>query len=360
MMHHMARTYVILDGLQDLQLGQQLSKQWAAAGFDNGVDVAGQCAWLSPASSTQAALRGELTEEEVDKAAAIARRYGVEIRDRAGKSFIAENDLDALRDQVTYEYKCRFATGLVYGLPALALHYFAPFLAGNTADDPRSMSFPWFFEMLLSGWVCISAAWPIIWQGAVALRFRRLTADLLSMLLIAAAFLPSAVAVLAMAFVADPWLSTPATGGTGPMFHATVYLVLLAVLNRWLAHRATAATSGWADLLPRPFPLLIGCWLLGSAIVSATLGWPMGLAVGLLFSPMIGLACVNALNPGWLTVFPMVGCAFVLLAGPRMMNMSIAPYEIELAFTFGVIMALTYTVGWRRLSAQKQLRDITV
>ena len=43
----MVKTHLILDGLQDMGHGGELSRRWFEAGFLNGVDVAGQCGWVS-------------------------------------------------------------------------------------------------------------------------------------------------------------------------------------------------------------------------------------------------------------------------------------------------------------------------
>ncbi len=43
----MVKTHLILDGLQDMGFGGELSRRWYEAGFENVVDVGGQCAWVS-------------------------------------------------------------------------------------------------------------------------------------------------------------------------------------------------------------------------------------------------------------------------------------------------------------------------
>ena len=53
------RCHIILDGLQDPQLGQQLSAKWNHAGYRNVVDVAGQCAWLLPSHGESDSQEGK-------------------------------------------------------------------------------------------------------------------------------------------------------------------------------------------------------------------------------------------------------------------------------------------------------------
>ena len=72
------RTYVILDGLQESQWGQALSRRWMDAGLPNGVDVAGQFAWITPSAQSK---HHSLDEENATRAANIAQLFGLEIRD---------------------------------------------------------------------------------------------------------------------------------------------------------------------------------------------------------------------------------------------------------------------------------------
>ena len=57
-------------------------------------------------------MDAQLGEADVDRAAAIARRFGIEVRDRVGTTFKADNDLAALHGHMAYEYKSRLATRL--------------------------------------------------------------------------------------------------------------------------------------------------------------------------------------------------------------------------------------------------------
>ena len=225
-----SRTLVILDGLGDPSLGQELSSRWAQAGFKNGVDVAGQWAWLS--ENAQA-----LTEEKIDQAATIAGSIGLTIRDRAGKTFVPVNDLEQMRRQIVFEYRSRLATTLVFGIPALTLHYVGRVLACGRGDEPSAMAYPWLIEMMLVAWTLVAAGAPIIWQAALSLIHLRLTADLLSGLIIAFSFLPSAIGVLSTLVVDEPWF-----GANGPSFHASLLAVVITVLARWQLHHAAPPT----------------------------------------------------------------------------------------------------------------------
>ena len=229
----MSRTYVILDGLTDPLLARRLSSAWASAGFDNAVDASGQRAWIAPKNKDEI-----LTEPEAERAAQVARAVGIEMRDRAGTKFKPDNDPLIMGRQIVYEYRSRFATALVYGLPALALHYLAPILASGGGREPRDLVYPWLFELLLGGWVILAAGWPLLWQGLVSLIHLRMTSDLFFSLLVIAAYVPSALGMLSMPLVETPWLMTVKVGGVGPMFHVTVIVTILATLQRWLAHAA--------------------------------------------------------------------------------------------------------------------------
>ncbi|MEE9212700.1 MAG: hypothetical protein V3U29_08610 [Phycisphaeraceae bacterium] len=340
----MIRTHVILDGLQDPLVGRALSARWASAAFHNAVDVAGQCAWLAPKSDSDA-----LNETDMDRAAGIARAFGLELRDRVGNTFVADNDLATLRDKLVHEYKSRFATALVFGLPALALHYLGPLLAGHPTE-PRGMFYPWLFELLLVGWACIAAGWPILWQGGLALVRLRVTGDLLTSVIVIAAFVPSAVGVVSMLGAAEPWMSAD-----GPACHAAILAIIIAVLQRWMVHRAADRLSGRAMLMLRRFGRLVRGWILASVIVGLLAGWHWGLAVALLLPPMMSLGAINALTPGWSAVLPVMAFAGLFLLAPGALHILIDGVQIETAAVFALMMTLVFAWCWRRFEPMREV-----
>ncbi|MCE9590226.1 MAG: hypothetical protein K8S99_06850 [Planctomycetes bacterium] len=341
----MARTHLILDGLQDPLMAQRLSATWSEYGFDNAVDVAGQCGWV--ARGKKAESHAALTETEVDRAAAIARLFGVEVRDRVGATFIPENDLAALRKQAAYEYKSRTATALVFGLPALLLHYVSPILAPGSGSITRSMAYPWLFEFLLVGWACLAAGWPILWQGMLAAIGLRMTGDLLTSLIVLAAFVPSALGLGSMAWRPLPWFDM---AQTGPMFHAAMLVMFLAVLQRWLVHRLSEKLSGRATLMMPGFGRFAFLWLVTSVVVGCvTRNWSMGLAVAMLLPPLISLGAINRWSPGWSMALPVAGFAMFLVMAPRWIGRSAAGVEIETAAGFQLVMIGVMAAGWGRL-----------
>ncbi len=340
----MKRTHVILDGLQDKDLAQGLSARWAAAGFDNAVDLAGQCAWLAPRDDGDGAA---IDETQINHAAAIARAYGLEICDRVGKSFEAENDLNALRGRMVYEYKSRLATAMMFGLPALVLHYIGPTLAGGRGG-PADMIYPWLFELLLVGWVCLAAGWPILWQAALAAAHLRATVDLLTASIITIAFTWSAIGVVSLLWAADPWF-TPEPG-RGPMFYAADLAVILAVSQRWLAHRAAAQISGRAMLMIPRHSRTVCVWLCVSIVVAIAVGWESGLAVALIFPPMIGLGAINRMSPGATMLLPVCAFAILLLIGPRAMSLPVEGIRVEIGAGFALMMTIMFAMGWSQLT----------
>ncbi len=318
-----AITHLVLDGLTDPRLARSLSTAWHQAGFENSVDPAGQCAQLS--QNAQA-----LTEEQVDGAASVARQFGLEIRDRAGNIYQPEADLDTLRQKTIHEYKSRFATAIVFGLPAMLLHYLSPFLAGGVVG-PRSLTYQWLIEMVLVGWMLISAGWPIFWQGALAVRHLRMTGDLFISILVAVAFIPSAWGVIKMPFGVMPQ--------DLPLFHAASMIMTLALLNRWQGHRAAANLAGRGDLMVVPISLIFNLWLLASL-------W-FGLGFAMLLPGCVGLASVNRRNPGLLTLLPIFGFVGVWLLGPSAMELSMSGMEIEIAGGFGLLLSGMFALNWR-------------
>ena len=172
---------------------------------------------------------------------------------------------------MAHEYKSRFATALVFGLHALVLHYTGAILTGG-AVDPRSMFYPWFLEMLLVGWACLAAGWPILWQGALALIQLRATGDLLISLIVWITFIPSAASVVSMVVMDDPWIGSR----MDTMWHASLAAITLAVCNRWLTYRVIHRLAGHVNLmLPHFQPLDYG--------MDGAFGWRRdrdGLALG--------------------------------------------------------------------------------
>ena len=335
----MTRTHVILDGLQDAALGRQLSAAWFKVGLVNAVDVTGQHAWLEPDARLGIT---ELKEVHIDGAAAIARGFGIELRDRAGSAYRSDNDLAAMRRQIAYEYKSRFATALVFGLPALALHYAAPVLAGG-GEDPRSMAYPWIFEMILVGWACLAAGWPILWQGALAAIHLRSSADLLTTLIVLASFFPSAVGLFSMGLRKQPLLIAT----HGPLFYAAVIAIILATLQRWLAHRVTEYLSGRVMYVPVGWDRLVALWLMVSMAVMVLVGWRWGVALALAFPPMLGLGAVNRWSPGWSLVLPVMAFAGLMLSSRRILQIKIDDVSIEVAASFVLMMSMVFVFGWR-------------
>lgn len=343
------QTPVILDGLQDPLIAQALSARWVEEGFDNRIDVSGQSASLSfgpePDSDVDPTA---LTETDADRAASIARQYGFEARTRAGKTFNANAAIADLRRQVTYEYKSRLATALVFGLPGIALHYAGPILAGS-ATNARAMAYPWLFELILVGWACVAAGWPILWQGGLSIVSLRPTGDLLSSAVILAAIVPSALGVLSLVVATDP-LFIDATHG--PAFHAAAFALILALTQRWLAHRSADRIAGRADHIPQHIGRLIAGWLLVCAAVWCLAGWWAAIALGILLPPMIGLAAVNPWTPGWSCALPVVAIAPLLVLGGRVLGETFDSVRIEAAACFGLVMIVVMHCGWRAVPAR--------
>ena len=344
----MVCTHVVLDGMQDPALGQLLSGRWAEAGYCNAVDVAGQAAWLGPFDHGRSGAK--LTERDMNQATEIARGVGVMIRDRVGNSFRPDNDLATIRQRMAYEYKSRLVTVLVFGLPAAGLHYAGPVLAGGV-DGPggaRWMVYPWLFELLLVGWACVAGGWPILWQGAVSLANARVTGDLMTSVLVVAAWVSSAAGVLSLVWTDQPWFGTG-----GPVAHAALAAMALALMQRWGAHRYAVRLSGRSNLMIPRFGKLVLVWLVLSLAVTLGGSWPRALAFGLLMPPLMSLGAVNPWSPGGAMVLPVLAFAGVFLVGPRALDRPLEGVEIEVATGFGLLMTLLFAVGWRRTKPLK-------
>lgn len=341
----MIRTHVMLDGLHVTGHARQLSQRWAARGLVNAVDPAGQAAWLAREDGQA------LTEAQVDDAAAVARTFGVELRDRVGSAFVPANDLDALRDRLAYEFKSRFATALVFGLPALGLHYGAGLLT-TTSDGPRAMLYPWAFEWLLVGWACLAAGWPMLWNGLLAAVHLRATSDLLLTLIVAATLLPGLAGIAAIIVTGDTWLGIgPADG---PMLHVPLCAVMLSCLQRWRFHRAARALAGRGDWMPPAVNRMAGLWVALSVVAWAWQGREMGLAIALLWPPLVALGAINPWSPGASMLLPVLGFASVLLVGPEALQLPVRGVAVEIAAGFGLMMTGVFVAGWGALSRKRR------
>lgn len=340
----MVRTHVIVDGLADPLLAQQLSAAWARAGFDNAVDISAQAAWLAPGGEHHA---DELAEADVDRAARIARAFGIELRDRVGKTFKAGNDPAALRAQMAKEYKARTAVTVMFGLPAVVLHYIAPALVGGV-PDARGMLQPWLIEMLLVGWLCIAAAWPVLWQGALALRNLRATPDLLASVVIVGAFLPCATGVVLIPFRGDVWFGTPQTGG-GPAFHAVAMMIALVSFSRWMTHRYAQRLTGRADWMLGHLGRFIFAWLVFAGALALAGGWMTGLMIAMLMPAALSHGGINRLSPGWSIALPVVAFAVFVLMAPGALSLELRGAEVQIAAGFHLLMTCVFVFGWRAL-----------
>ena len=351
----MTKTYVILDGLEDCDTGRSLSKRWAQAGFHNAVDVAGQCAWLAVAGdeTEEDSVLTPLNETTLIQAADIARSYGLAVRDRIGNAFNPNIELPLLRRQMAGEYRSRLATTLVFGLPAVVLHYLGPILAGGVVE-PRSLTFAWLIEGLLVSWGCIAAGWPILWQGGCSLVRLRTSGDALTTLIVLFAWGPSMIGLTSLLFTDQPWLIDVSTDGgdglaMGLAFHAAMAAVFVAVLQRWLVYRHVDRLAGNADLMIPKWHMLVFLWLMLSLGVMAFSGWFWGLATAMLLPAVAGLGAINPWSPGWSAVLPVFGFAGVFLLGPTVMQRPVSTVAIEIAAGFNLIMTLVFFMGWRAL-----------
>lgn len=355
------KTHVILDGLQDPLHAQQLSRLWANAGFENAVDVSGQVGWVrrkeedvsDKGAAPQAAGR-IITEAEVNRAAGMARAFGVELRDRAGKTFVAANDLDSLRGQMVYEYRTRLAQAVMFGLPAIVIHYLAPVLASGGGRSAAAMAYPWLFEMALVGWALWVGGLPILWQGFTSLIHLRATFDLWVTLTVLLAFIPSVFGVVSLLWTSEPWFGAQAqTVGEksgGPLFHAAMAVMLIAIAQRWLMHRSAARLAGKAQLMMRGCGRLVSVWMVATAVVLIAYGWRDAAAMAIVLPPMLGLGAVNRWSPGWSIALPVIAFAPLPVFGPDALPMlrSAAHLRIEIAACFGVMMTVVFAVGWSR------------
>ena len=131
-----------------------------------------------------------------------------------------QNLLTRPLDQRRREYKYRFAQGVVFGLPVLALQRWGTSL--GPADAGRWVPI---LQALLAGWVLYVNLGMFV-EGLLLSRRGKLTADLLISALAAAMYGFSLVSALHIVVSGWPWYRPM-------MFHATVLLLIAWGGIRW-------------------------------------------------------------------------------------------------------------------------------
>ncbi len=373
----MVKTYLILDGLQDLRLGGELSRRWYEAGFVNEVDVGGQRAWIARredwdwqgVEAGYLAKGGDLTgavAAELDREASRAEAggygygYGRNKRgagleesgaeggstggkavgddgDRAylGDGVLTEEDVDLagriaraygieIRDRVGngFEAKndgdrmwCRAEMEYKYRV-ANVLVYGLPVVGLHYLDDLLWMKlfYPWLTGLLLVGWAIFGGGWPLVWNGISSALHLRLTGDLLTGGLILWAYLGSFYGVVEMLWRDDGWFGVDGSRGQ-PMLLAVFLLLLSGTWGRWLVYKNIKRLAGWGDLIVRGFGYWAGAWLLVSLIGGYFMGWEFGLGFGLILPGVGGLGGINGLTPGVSSLLGVLGFGLFYLFG---------------------------------------------
>lgn len=298
----------MLDGIGDPIVAQSITRDIRA-------DL-GMRSRSDPAAMTLEIESEEpITERDADAVIEIARRYGLEPRDRVGSSFVAGIGVGQLRERVAHEWSSRFATALVFLAPALALSYLAPYLTMESLIIPRGI------EAILVGWSMIAVGWPVLYQAILSMRTLRMTPDLFATLLIVPAF---AVGI-GMIFV-DPERAR---------FHITAYALLAMSFQRAAVWRRGPKCAGRAErMAPSATPLL-----LIALLAAATLPFdPVGAASILLVTPaMIAALSINRLPSmsGAFVYLPLLGLIGAMLLAPRIDD-RLAGGRIEAAFLLNV------------------------
>jgi len=301
---------LMLDGIGDHATARRLTRDLSDEGLASRADPAGM--WLEVESNEP------IDEAFSDRVSEIARRSGMEPRDRVGSSFVPGIGIDALRRRLAHEWTSRFATGLVFLLPALALHYLHPHLAGATNYVPNLI------EAVLVGWAIIAAAWPVVYQALLSLAALRLSPDLFQGSLILVSFLIGVGQTLA--------------DQSATMFDITIYAVLLIALQRMVVWRNVWKLEGRAHLM-LPLNRVLGVILAGAL---ATLFFDArGAGSMMLATPaMMGLLAVNRLAHPFVWVAPIVLFAAFIAWSPLVLPAELLTARTESAAAFCALLTI--------------------
>jgi hypothetical protein len=131
------------------------------------------------------------------------------------------------------------------------------------------------------------------------------------------------------------------------MLFAANLVITIAVLQRWLLHRTAPHLSGKATLLIPHFSWVVSGWLVATIATLIYAGLETGLAIGMVFPPLIGLGAVNHRTPGPTAVLPVFAFAGILLLVPHTWSLDIEGLRIEIAAGFALMMVAVMAMGWR-------------
>lgn len=302
----------MLDGLGDPSVARELTRA-VHQELDHVArsDPAGL--WLEVQS------RKPIDEQVSDQVAALARRFALEPRDRVGSTFVPSLSAEHLRQRLAYEWTSRWATGLVFLLPALALHYLTPMLAQG------GRLIPGMIEAALVIWSLIAACWPIAWQGSLALRERRITPDLFNLAGLTLTLFAGLVQVIL---------------ARENVLHITAYFILAATTQRMIISRRAGRLDGNAHLMP-PSRWILLVVLLGGLIL-APFDLEGGAAVLLAMPAMISLLSINRLVHPFGAMIPALLMCGLLALAPTVLPDHLLAGRIESAFAFNILLTLVY------------------
>lgn len=265
-----------------------------------------------------------IDEAFADKVIEVARHWGIEPRDRVGSSFVSTISADALRKRLESEWRSRLATGLVFLLPAMLMHYLKGYLAGATNYVPNGI------EAALVGWVIVASCWPILYQMMVSVFSFRMTPDLFQGTLII------------VSFVAGVWATV--RGEAATTFHITAFAVLSIALQRMVVWKNAARTAGRGHLM-LPFSSVLVVLYVASIVVMYLFDFSSGLCMMLAVPAMLGLLAINRLGHPVTWVIPVF--LFVALLGvtPVAFGDSVMMTAGRVEGAFGFVVLITISCG---------------
>jgi len=265
-----------------------------------------------------------IDEAFADKVVEAARHWGIEPRDRVGSSFVSTISADVLRKRLESEWRSRLATGLVFLLPAMLIHYLKPILAGATNYVPNGI------EAVLVGWVIVASGWPILYQMMVSVFSFRMTPDLFQGTLIL------------VSFFAGVWATV--TDQAETTFHITAFAVLSMALQRMVVWRNAARSAGQGHLM-LPFSSVLMVLFVGSIIVMCLFDFAGGLSMMLAVPAMLGLLAINRLAHPVTWVVPVILFVALVEVGAIVFADSEVMMAGRVEGAFGFVVLITVLCG---------------
>lgn len=261
-----------------------------------------------------------VTENIANAVCNVVSKFGLLPRDRVGTSFVPSVNIKQLQKRILFEWKGRWATALVFLLPALILHYATPLLSLGSRYIPHSL------EALLVGWSIIAALWPVMYQGVLSLRYKIISPDLLGMLIIVILFIIGIIQTV--------------MGANETLFHAVSYAVISISFQRMIIWRKVENLNGqYHRMISSQYFLLFIYFL---AVTALIFDYRSSISILLATPLMLSYLAINKLSTPLGTFIPILLFTIFLAISTTFIKEPLLIMQYEAAFIFNICITIIY------------------